>query len=134
MGTEGGGHPLGTTKTGMEGARVCSEEGSPGPLLQPFQSSLRMDAQDCSLWASGQPSPDPEPCSEDMAVPGRGEHVGSTAHNLTQLGKEARWDTPVCKAREGTVSLDEQRSELEQQRKTRAQGWWQRVREAGKSY
>lgn len=100
MGTEGGGHPPGTTKTGMEGARVCSEEGRPGPLLQPFQSSLRMDAQeDCSLWASGQPSPDPEPCSEDTAVPGRGEHVGSTAHILTQLGKEARWDTPVCKAR-----------------------------------
>lgn len=60
MGTEGGGHLPGTMKTGMEGARVCSEEGRPGPLLQPFQSSLRMDAQgDCSLWASGQPSPDP---------------------------------------------------------------------------
>lgn len=100
MGTEGGGHLLGTRKTGLEGARVCSEEGRPGPLLKPFPSSLRMEAQeDCSLWASGQPSPDPEPCSEDAAVPGRGEDVGSTAHILTQLGKEARWDTPVYKAR-----------------------------------
>ena len=100
MGTEGGGHLPGTRKTGLEGARVCSEEGRPGPLLKPSPSSLRMEAQeDCSQWASGQPSPDPGPCSEDAAVPGRGEDVGSTAHLLTELGKEARWDTPVCKAR-----------------------------------
>lgn len=100
MGTDSSGHLLGTRKTGLDGALVCSEEGRPGLLLKPSPSSLRMEAQEvCSLWASGQPSPDPGPCSEDAAVPGRGEDMGSTAHILTQLGKEARWDTPVCKVR-----------------------------------